>query len=87
MDIREWQSTLNKAFSTVRPRGVRFQFFTDFKDKSIELWREGGKKPAGAKEETHGADTWYGFTMVADHPVTREQAESHLRALFTGFGV
>lgn len=92
MDIKQWQGVLNKAFSLKRPRGVRFQFFTDWRTPesatgSIELWVQGGKKPKGCQTENQLGQDWYGFVDDAvPHDITEAQAVERVAALFIKFG-
>lgn len=84
--VKEWQTKLHKAFSAARPRHVRFQFFTDYDIKKIELWREGGTVPKESALEIQPHETWFGFTtIVAGDDLTEEAALEAVKGLFAKF--
>lgn len=85
--MKAWQDALNAAFRKLRPRNVRFQFFTDYEAVTCALWREGGKAPKGAERETQHGLEWYGFTTDCDPVLTGAQAETVVAGLFAKFGV
>lgn len=66
MNVKDWQTTLNKAFSLARPRNVRFQFFTDHDE--WERDDEGAVKQPRVKREGAGSiGLWrQGGTMPKD---------------------
>ncbi len=87
MQMNLWHQTLAKAFSECRPRGVRFQFGSDFADKSVWLSLQTDKPVKGAKREEHEGLPWYTFQGVADEELTPDSAKAFVKTLFAGFGV
>lgn len=92
MKMKDWQQVMHKAFSAARPRGVRFQFFTDFVSATpgmarIELWLQTNEAVKDAQEDTVEGLPWRGFVDAeVPHDITDEGALSKVKALFAKFG-
>lgn len=53
----------------------------------VELWRDGGEKPAGAMTDVVDGVTWYGFEGDFPHDATPEAARELMLKMYAKFGV